>query len=204
MHPILRLALPVIATVLLVACDSEEPKPTPTPSPTASVIATAPLPPIASATATASPTATATQTPTAFPTGPAGPTPPAGYASSCAGTHPWGRQVTVAFVCIEQPTRGASVARGTTLTVRGYAGGSFENNVVVEVRLVNASGVLAGSTLAHMPVTYVAPDMGMPGFWQAVLTIPAGQPSNARVIAHFESPKDGARVAEASVDIALK
>ncbi len=206
MHPILRLAVPLIATVLLIACDNEEPAPTPTPSPTASasVIATAPLPPTASATATASRTATATQTPTAFPTGPAGPTPPAGYANSCAAAHPWGRQVTVAFVCVEQPTRGASVNRGGPLTVRGYAGGSFENNVVVEVRLVNASGVLAGSTLVQMPVTYVAPDSGMPGFWQAVLNISAGQPSNARVIAHFESPRDGARVAEASVDIALR
>lgn len=196
--------MPVIATVLLVACDSEEPAPAPTPSPTASASVTASASPTASATATASRTATATQTPTAFPTGPAGPTPPAGYANSCAATHPWGRQVTVAFVCIEQPIRGASVARGAPLTVRGYAGGSFENNVVVEVRLVNASGVLAGSTLVQMPVTYVAPDSGMPGFWQAVLNIPAGQPSNARVISHFESPRDGARVAEASVDIALK
>lgn len=44
----------------------------------------------------------------------------------------------------------------------------------------------------------------MPGFWQAVFNIPAGQPSNARGIAHFESPRDGARVAEASVDIVLK
>ena len=167
MHPILRLAVPLIATVLLIACDNEEPAPTPTPSPTASasVIATAPLPPTASATATTSPTATATQTPTAFPTAPAGPTPPAGYAASCASTFPWAKQVTRPFVCFEEPKAGATVNRGSVLTVRGYAGGSFENNVVVEVRLVNASGVLAGSTLVQMPVTYVAPDSGMPGFW---------------------------------------
>lgn len=110
----------------------------------------------------------------------------------------------MAFVCIEQPTRGTSVTRGSPLTVRGYAGGSFENNVVVEVWLVNASGVMASGTLVQMPVTYVAPDSGMPGFWQAVFNIPAGQPSNARRVAHFESPRDGARVAEASVDIVLK
>lgn len=205
MHPILRLAVPVIATVLLIACDNEQPTPTPTPSPTASVIATAPLPPTASATATTSPTATATQTPTAFPTAPAGPTPPAGYAASCASAFPWAKQVTRPFVCFEEPKAGAVVNRGNVLTVRGYAGGSFENNVVVEVRTVNASGVMASGTMFKMPTTYVAPDAGMPGFWQLTFTLPAsGQPSNARVIAYFESPRDGSRVAEASVDIALK
>lgn len=198
--------MPVFAATLLVACDRDEPASTPTPTPTASasVIATAPLPPTASATASATTTPTASATPTAFPTGPAGPTPPAGYATSCASAFPWGRQVTRPFVCIEQPAKGATVNRGGTLTVRGYAGGSFENNVVVEVRLVNASGVLAATPLVQMPQTYVAPDSGMPGFWQAVFTIPAGQPSNARVIAHFESPRDGERVAEATVDISLR
>lgn len=94
--------------------------------------------------------------------------------------------------------------RGGTLVVRGYAGGSFENNVVVEVRTVDASGALAAAPLVLKPMTYVAPDLGMPGFWTVELAIPAGAPSNARVMAHFESPKDGARVAEASVDIALR
>lgn len=108
-------------------------------------------------------------------------------------------------MCIEQPVKGASVDRGSMLAVRGYAGGSFENNVVVEVRLVDAAGRLAAGTIAHTPLTYVSTDMGMPGFWQAIFTIPATvQPSDARVIAHFESPKDGARVAEASVDIVIR
>ncbi len=176
--------------------------PTPTPAATGSATATAAASASASPSAAASVSASAA--PTAFPTAPAGPTPPAGYAASCASTYPWGKQVTKAFVCIEQPAKGASVNRGSTLVVRGYAGGSFENNVVVEVRTVSASGVLAATPLVLKPMTYIAPDAGMPGFWTVELAIPAGPASNARVIAHFESPKDGARVAEASVDVALR
>ena len=203
MHQILRLAVPVVTAALLVACDRGTATPASTPSPTASVIATAPVPP--TATASASATATASPTPTAFPTAPAGPTPPPGYATSCAAAYPWGKQVTKAFVCFEQPSKGASVNRGGTLTVRGYAGGSFENNVVVEVRTVSASGELAPGTIVKMPTTYIAPDAGMPGFWQLIFTLPAsGQPSNARVIAYFESPRDGSRVTEASVDIVIR
>ncbi len=38
-----------------------------------------------------------------------------------------------------------------------------------------------------------------------VISIPANDASsNARVIAHFESPKDGERVAEASVEIVIR
>jgi hypothetical protein len=209
MHLLPRLAAPLLAAVLLAACDRDEPAASPAPaSPPATAAVTATASPTATptASATASPTATPTATATAapFPTGPAGPTPPAAYATSCAASHPWGRQVTRPFVCIEQPAGGASIARGGTLTVRGYAGGSFENNVVVEVRLVNASGVMAATPLVQMPQIYVAPDAGMPGYWQAVLTIPAGPASAARVIAHFESPRDGSRVAEASIDISLR
>lgn len=108
-------------------------------------------------------------------------------------------------MCIEEPKAAAAFSRGGPLTVRGYAGGSFENNVVVEVRLVGPGGSLAAGTLVQASHTYVAPDAGMPGFWQATFALPAGgQPSDARVIAHFESPKDGARVTEASVDITIR
>lgn len=117
---------------------------------------------------------------------------------------PWGKQVTKPFVCIDGPSAGAVVSRGGTLMVRGYAGGSFENNVVVEVRTVDASGALAAAPLVLKPTTYIAPDIGMPGSWSVELAIPVGAPSNARVIAHFESPKDGERVAEASVAIVIR
>ena len=206
MHPLLRFAAPVLAAALLVACDrGDTPAPVSTPTAAASPAASPSASPVVTTTASPTASATASRTPTPFPTAPAGPTPPAGYAASCASAFPWGKQVTKAFVCIDEPKAGASASRGGTLVVRGYAGGSFENNVVVEVRLVDASGRLAAGAIAQTPLTYVAPDAGLPGFWQAIFTLPAsGQPSNARVIAHFESPRDGERVAEASVDIVIR
>lgn len=151
MHQILRLAAPVVTAALLVACDRGTATPTSTPSPTASVIATAPVPP--TATASASATATPSPTPTAFPTAPAGPTPPPGVRDVVRCRVPVGEAGQKAFVCFEQPSKGASVNRGGTLTVSGYAGGSFENNVVVEVRTVSASGELAPGTIVKMPTT---------------------------------------------------
>lgn len=206
MNRIIGLGFSALAATLLVACDRDEPAATPTAtsSPAVTATATPTASPTITATATATARATATAIPTAFPTGPAGPTPPAGYATSCAASHPWGRQVTAPFVCLEQPVRGAAATRDTALAVRGYAGGSFENNVVVEVRLVNASGVMVSTPLVMVPQTYVEPDAGVPGYWQVILNIPAGPASAARVIAHFESPRDGSRVAEASVDISLR
>lgn len=206
MRRILRLAIPTLVAALLVGCNrggTAAPAVIPTAAPSGSASPSA----SPAAKTTASPTASATPSrlPSPFPTAPAGPTPPAGYATSCASGAPWGVQVKKLFVCIDEPKAGASVAQGGTLVVRGYAGGSFENNVVVEVRLVDAAGRLAADTIAFTPLTYVATDMGMPGFWQAIFTLPAGgQPSKARVIAHFESPRDGARVAEASVDIVIR
>lgn len=200
MHTLLRFAAPAFAAALLVACDRGD-TPTPATTPTASPAASA-SPAIA---ATSIPTASATPTGTPTPLPPAGPTPPPGYAVSCASTYPWGKQVTKLFVCIDEPKAGVVVSRGATLVVRGHAGGSFENNVVVEVRTVDAGGRLAATPLFLKPLTYSAPDIGMPGAWQMVIPIPANvTPSNARVIAHFESPKDGERVAEASVEIVIR
>ncbi|TAJ18887.1 MAG: hypothetical protein EPO65_07950 [Dehalococcoidia bacterium] len=200
MRVLLRFALPAVMAALLVACDRGG---SPAPAPT-STSGTA----TATASKTATVTASTTPSPSTSPTPRSTPTPlatgPIGYATSCAAEFPWGKQVTKAFVCIELPQKGASAARGVSLVVRGYAGGSFENNVVVEVRTVDASGALGAAPLVLKPVTYTAPDMGMPGFWAVELLVPVGPPSNARVIAHFESPKDGARVAEASVDITLR
>lgn len=200
MHPLLRLAASALAAALLVACDrSDTPTPaaTPTPSPIASAT------PVVTATSSPSAPTTPIGTPTPLP--PAGPTPPPGYAASCASIYPWGKQVTKLFVCIDEPKAGVVGSRGGTLVVRGYAGGSFENNVVVEVRAVDAGGRLAATPLFLKPLTYSAPDLGMPGAWQMVIPIPANTtPSNARVIAHFESPKDGERVAEASVEVVIR
>jgi hypothetical protein len=89
--------------------------------------------------------------------------------------------------------------------VRGFAGGSFENNVVVELRLLGADGSVGSGMLARTSLTYTAPDVGMPGGWQTTISLPAsGLPSNVRVFAYFVSPRDGSRVAEATVDIQLR
>ncbi len=158
MHPVVRLAAPALAAALLVACDQGN-TPAPTATPTASPAASAS--PVV--TATSSPTASATPTGTPTPLPLAGPTPPPGYAASCASTYPWGKQVTKLFVCIDEPKVGVVVGRGGTLVVRGHAGGSFENNVVVEVRAVDAGGRLAATPLFLKPLTYSALDLGMPG-----------------------------------------
>jgi hypothetical protein len=89
--------------------------------------------------------------------------------------------------------------------VRGYAGGSFENNVVVELRLLASDGSVAPGMLARTSLTYTAPDVGTPGGWQTTIGLPAsGLPSTVRVFAYFLSPRDGSRAAEATVDIQLR
>jgi hypothetical protein len=130
---------------------------------------------------------------------------PAGYDQSCAAAQPWGQQVRAPFVCIDAPATGTSVANGSPFTVRGYAGGSFENNVVVEWRVTRADGSTQAGPPPHIALTYAAPDVGMPGAWQLNLGInETGLPVRVRFTAFFESPKDGARVAEASVEVELR
>ena len=173
-----------------------EPRPSATPSPTPSVSS--------SPSATPSATASATRTPSATPTGPVSTaTSPAGYAQSCAKDIAWGRQVSQAFVCLDAPSAGAKVARGGSVTVRGYVGGSFESNVIIEVRaLVDRE---PGATLAKTAMTYSAPDIGMPGGFSRAVTIPAGAAVGpARATAYFESPRDGSGVAKASADIVIE
>lgn len=85
--------------------------------------------------------------------------------------------------------------------VQGYAGGSFESNVVIDLVEV-ASGGASGRVLARQAMTYRAPDVGMPGPWDAALDVPAeAARARLRVVAHFESPRDGSRVAEATLDL---
>jgi len=138
-----------------------------------------------------------------MPTAPAGPTPPAGYAQSCAAAAPWGVQVSAPFVCIDAPAAGTTVPPGSDLVVSGYAGGSFESHVLVEVGGVLAQ--TASDMVATVPLTYVAPDVGMPGFWSTTIRLPAdGLPSTLRVTASFSSPRDGSVVASASVDFTTR
>lgn len=143
----------------------------------------------ATSTSTGSPaTATATSTPGA----------PDGYRSSCAAGYPWGEAVSGPFVCIETPDSG--VALEDSVRVTGYAGGSFENNVIVEIRDAN------NVTLAQQPVTYEAPALGMPGAWETTMPVPPGQPFDAagRLVARFDSPRDGGTVALDSIEVRFR
>jgi len=180
---------------------------TPAATATGSVAPSPPLPTATPSPAAPSPTPTLPTTlpsPSSTPIAPApGHEVPRGYAQSCASDVPWGVQVSKPFVCLDAPEAGVRVARGGTVQVRGVAGGSFESNVVIEVRaLVDRE---PGVRLAMQPLTYAAPDLGMPGMWDITLTIPAtAAAGNARVIAHFDSPKDGSTVAQATVDIVIE
>lgn len=184
---------------------TESPTPTPTPTEPRPSATTSPTSsPTPSQSTTPSATASATRTPSATPSGPISTaTPPAGYAQSCAKDIPWGRQVTQPFVCLDAPSAGAKVARGGSVTVRGYVGGSFESNVIIEVRaLVDRE---PGATLSKTAMTYNAPDLGMPGGFSRAVTIPAGAATGpARVTAYFESPRDGSVVTKASADIVIE
>ncbi len=200
------------AFLFLAACSGGGSTPTATApatvAPTAPSTATATAPSTRTATpvktATATPSAVATLPPLPSATAPAGPTPPAGYAQSCAADHPWAEQVDKPFVCIDAPAPGAVLPAGTPLEVRGFAGGSFESHVLVEVRAVNADGTVADPALVSEPLTYIATDVGMPGWWSTTIDLPTGAPPRLRVIASFTSPRDGSVVAQASVDIQAK
>lgn len=183
------------------ACTNPSPEPaTPTPTRTVEATPTSTATPARTPSPMASPTPAATRTPSGPPSAT---TPPAGYAQSCARDVPWGKQVTRPLLCLDAPAVGARVARVGRLAVRGYAGGSFENNVVIEVRPL--ADRTPGAVLVMSPVTYSAPDMGMPGGFQLTLTIPASAPPGpARVTAHFDSPKDGSVVISESVDIVIE
>jgi hypothetical protein len=203
----MRISTPLVAlfVLALAACADSEATPSPTPArPTATA---SPQPKTATVSPTPSPTPkapTASPTaspPTSTPTSSTGA--PPGYERSCAAAFPWGRQVTRAFVCFE-PSYGLTKSPAgaiTSVTVNGYAGGSFENNVVVDLVEVLPGGA-SGPPLVRQPLTYTAPDAGMPGPWSITLTPAPPPPSGAyRVIAHFESPRDGSRVAEAVLDL---
>lgn len=180
--------------LLAVACGGdEEASPTPTETatetPTSAQTATPPE--------TATPTPTMTETPTETPAG--SPTPDAagqGTAlgrqtggATCDALYPEGlevgQEVEDVFICIAEPEPGATV--DGEITVRGYQAGSFEQNVIVELR----DG--QGGVLRQVPTTANAPDLGLiVGEWSVTLTLDAPPPSGAGSIAAFTgSARDG-------------
>ncbi len=186
------LVLLLVFAALLIACDDEQ-----------EIVLTPPATPAMSVTASTTPTTAPTATSTAIATSTviASPTPtststaPAGYSTSCAAGYPWGQIVTGPFVCIQSPISGVTL--GVSVSLSGYAGGSFENNVVIALRDEN------NATLLQQALTYTSPNPGMPGSWLLTLAVPPGQPSNSpgRIIAYFTSPRDGQVVALDSIEV---
>lgn len=198
----------LVVLVLAAGCTSdEEPEVVDTPTPRASSTPRATGTATSTATSTATPKGTATGTATAAPTAPPDGTPsvsepPPGYAQSCAREHPWGEQVSQPFVCLESAAN--RVEQPKFLDVFGYAGGAFENNVVIEVFEVTSANTL-GNLLAREALVYRAPDVGMPGRVFATLVLPDDFPRGpARVVAYFDSPRDGSRVAEGTLSLTLR
>ncbi|MGE3855975.1 MAG: LysM peptidoglycan-binding domain-containing protein [Dehalococcoidia bacterium] len=124
---------------------------------------------------------------------------PQGYASSCAAGYPWGQTVSGPFVCIEEPDGSIEAFSGDDVTVRGYAGGTFEN--AVRVLLYDA----AGEVVDDASVTTNAPQPGQPGAFEGTVTIPQLMSAGAgRIVAQFTSPRDGAVIALDSIGATIE
>ncbi len=189
------MALLVLLAAFASACDEDDPEIIVTVSPTPAVTSSVAATPAVTSTSPATSTATSTSTATVAPTATSTPAGPAGYAASCAAGYPWGQPVTGPFVCIQSPAGVATL--GSSVALSGYAGGSFENNVVIEIRDQN------DVRLGGQPVTYSAPEVGTPGSWQLTLPVPPGQPSGSpgRIVAFFSSARDGGIVALDSIEV---
>jgi len=178
------LGLVLAASMILAACGGDDDE-TATPTETATATATA--------SETSTPTETATTTETATSTGSPTEAPSTGEAlgrqtggATCDALFPDGLEVgqTVedVFVCIDSPAPGAGV--GTSVTVSGYQAGSFEQNVVVEVRDASGDALARGATTAN------APDIGLiVGAWTIDLEVSGGEPTS--IAAFSESARDG-------------
>lgn len=130
-------------------------------------------------------------------------TAPAGYAQSCAASKPWGKQVTAPFVCLDAPKAGAAVPGNVTIS--GYAGGAFENTLVMTFYTESGGTRVPTSGESKFPITYTAPDVGMPGKFTVNLNIGGAQHGAALHLGvAIESPKDGSKVVETKVDVTIQ
>ncbi|MDA1061438.1 MAG: hypothetical protein O2895_00750 [Chloroflexi bacterium] len=187
------LALAIAAIVLLIAaCDDDDEDPTLAATSTGTATATA---------AARTPTATAIGTPAATGTGIPVPPPddfsrgvPLGRqtgGATCDFLFPdierpvVGDGVADVFVCIDEPKPGASVA--DSVEVRGLSAGSFEQNVVIELRDAG------GNVVARAAATANAPDLGLfVGEWATTLAVPANADlAGSTLSAYAEDARDG-------------
>ena len=130
---------------------------------------------------------------------------PSGYAQSCAAASPWGQPVTKPFVCVESPRGGDAIA--PAFTIRGYAGGAFEQALVATVvaEMTNGTRVPAQDAI-RVPVTYTTPAAGTPGMWQLSVNLgglPEGD-GRLHIEVFAERAQGGARIAETKLELRLQ
>jgi hypothetical protein len=183
------------ALVFAVACeDEEDPTPSPTSTATVETTATAEATEPATATATAEPTETAEATAeaTATPDDDGDVGTPLGRqvgGATCDSLYPdgleVGQEVEDVFICISDPAPGDSV--GDSIEVSGWQAGSFEQNVIVEVRDAD------GTVLVRTPTTANAPELGLiAGEWSVTVELTEAAATETGVLAAYtESARDG-------------
>ncbi len=99
-----------------------------------------------------------------------------------------------AFITIAQPGQGAVLPVPESISIRGQAGGLFENSLMVQV--LDAQGNL----LAQEPTIIDASEPGGVGNWSVELIIPVQPGTKGLIFASSTSPEDGQIIASASVE----
>lgn len=100
-----------------------------------------------------------------------------------------------AFITIIDPVQGAVLPVPEVITIRGDAGGLFENNVVVQA--LDAQG----NVLAQQPTTVISAEQGGQGPWSVDLVVPVKPGMIGLIFAFSPSPEDGTIMASASTEV---
>jgi putative lipoprotein len=100
-----------------------------------------------------------------------------------------------AFITIIDPVQGAVLPVPEVITIRGDAGGLFENSVVVQA--LDAQG----NVLVQQPTTVISAEQGGQGPWSVDLIIPVKLGMIGLIFAFSSSPEDGRIMASASTEV---
>lgn len=100
-------------------------------------------------------------------------------------------------ISIQAPTEGQTVSGGS-VHIEGIGIASFEGTFVLEVLDEN------GNVVGSQPVIAAAPDMGLPGTFNADVIFMVSSPGPGRVVVRDPSPAFGGDVHLASVEVQLE
>ncbi len=202
----------VMLAALAVGCVSKAP-----PAPTAPAAGQPGSPPSAQPTVSATPIRRVdapplTPTPTPAPVPNSNPqtavfpaTLPANYARSCAAPRPWGQRVTAPFICIDgQPEIGTG-RDGRSVTIRGYAGGGGEDELVMEWQIRGADGTLTPVPPGRTGWPLNTPGPGQPGLWLFTVDRPQSVPgATVLITAVLELDGEGRSVLTAKAEVPVR